>query len=307
MQIGTFLQSLTLGRLDRRQLILKVASLCAALMSGSSIASARGGKTSPKPVRTRAPGWYRNIKATTASKSLFWIGHYVKPSYAFQHRPKQTGDGRVRLRKPPKTKIVRQVDPGRRTRPNIVKKPSGRISGAFGIKVGRLIRLGHDELPKCENFSAPRLNLKYYSEGVETLALEHWRAGRWERAVDILRVGLTYAQQNESVNIRLYDLLAGFLVRAGRETEILLLQSDIMQRTETLTGKISSLNKMLANKSVSPGISQRENALLEERLRQSNARLRHLNSRLKSWTDDDGKWREKWRPGAKRKWAGIDI
>src|SRR4051794_18012911 len=163
----------------------------------SAWASTRAGSN---PYRKRAvryahsnkpPGWYWHAKQSAEGQSVR-IGHFVKPAFSFQHT---TRNGPARL-------------------VHATAFDAGRIKGAGKIDVSKLAPLPLEEIPPFDP-GRDRLNARSYSEGIEAAALASWRSGDRDAAIRILRTGLTYAQARTPVDIRLYDLCAGLLVRTG--------------------------------------------------------------------------------------------
>ena len=198
-------------------------------------------------------GWYIHRRGERQPQ---WIGHFVRPEY----------------------KIVRPAhpDPGRKVSESI--RPAGTIGGAGTLREEEIKRLGplrSGDLPPFSSGERPRLNALFYSEGIEYLALEMWRAGAKIDAIAVLHLGMSYAWRpipGRRLNVRLYDLLAGLLVRTGREDQL------------------------------EPLIAQ-----LRDAIGRSQVDDKRLGDRINRWSERDGKWRRGWRPDQVRRWNGIDI
>jgi hypothetical protein len=298
------------------------------------------------------PGWYR------APGNSNWVAHFVKPAYRFEHKTSSRVAGGTKSQKHPKPRqrrrtksiirwagLFRPVNPNKKRKAKLVVYPAGRIASTWRMKAARLTRVPDDTLPARERsntFPSPEqnpahgmLNARFYSEGVETQSLQHWQAGDIEGALKILRTGLSYANGGRALNIRLYDLLAGLLIRSGRKTELMALRTELDREVERLSRRIDQLMKRLdeLNRSearerqlelilrrakASPDQehsvaktpwpeSRVEIARQTESIRWTNARLKHLQSRLERWANPDGKWANKWAAGAIRKWGSVDI
>jgi hypothetical protein len=161
-------------------------------------------------------------------------------------------------------------------------RPAETIRGAGGLNTSKLEALPIEDLLASEPSAKTRLNRSYYSEGIENLALERWRAGAKEEAVKVLRTGLNYASRQYPINLRLFDLTAGLLVRAGQEPEINSLINDV-------TSLFNAHNKRI------------------DRAHATKAHFDELEIRFQRWKDPNGRWRSKWQPDQPRKWNGIDI
>jgi hypothetical protein len=239
-------------------------------------------------------GWYRYRRSFSQPA---WIGHFVRPEARAEHPARPPGSG------PGKTTI----------------RPSGTIGGAGAlstVQLERLQPLGIDELPAFEPMSVPekpRLNLSFYSEGIESVALAAWTSGDHAGAIEVLRTGLTYARVDEDLNLRLYDLLSGLLVRSGREAELDGLIEELSERlgqTRDLRRQLAPVQdpdkrsaRILASV---PGV--RPQYLPTPQVdRQSEILIRRLKSRIERWDERDGKWRRAWRSGQRRRWSRIDI
>jgi hypothetical protein len=321
MGIDAFTRGLWGRTIDRRLFTQGLASFLATLLSPISAGAANTPVAGAAPLE---PGWYKSPRAATGPGAQYWIAHYVRPGARFEHRPHDDGKRRVRRRKLNRDVEIMQARgmfrPATSTRKlarKLVVREAGQVAGATAIKREKLVRLRDDELPVFDGSMGRRLNLDWYSEGIEALALEHWQGGRRDQALATLRVGLTYAARDDSLNIRLYDLLAGLLVRAGRDAELAALAAELQPMADGLAQRIGALDVEIARKPVKPRSRQPANQLpwtaadveiarLEEQGRQLAARLGQITGRLENWRADSSKWKAKWR-SPERKWAGIDI
>jgi hypothetical protein len=236
-----------------------------------------------------APGWYWNIKAEPQ------IGHFVKPEIVVKHRAKWW---------PPRLGFV-------------VKHPAGRIKGGGKIDSKRLVAMQPREISSVIP-NEKRLNANFYSEGIEQAALESWREGARADAIEILRVGLSYTSRQKDLDIRLYDLLAGLLVRERRDKELTSLMPAIEAR-------IARIERILNDPKAGINLDDRMRAKLveESKSRKRSVRLsaRHrirakqkltglkaaMEARLAAWSAAEGKWKAKWQSESKLKWNGLDI
>jgi hypothetical protein len=304
--------------------------------------SARYRRRKRKYARYQGPsGWYRSSKAEVDPDEA-WVAHFVKPGYRFEHAAGRGRPLRPRARKRRRIKSImrwatlfRPTIPNKKRRTRLVAYPSGRIRASWRMKVAQLTRLSEDALPAFQPPKKQRLNVRFYSEGVETLSLQHWQSGDRERALELLRIGLTYAKNGRPLNIRLYDLLAGLLVRSGRLAELALLHTELAGEVAQLQANIGTLTKQLEAKISGSAVglvrsprtqllptasvadrptikttwseSNAEIAQLKDRLRQSTARLKHTQSRRDNWLRPDGRWAKKWIAGTPQRWGGVDI
>lgn len=270
-------------------------------------------------------GWYKLIEHGGEGKN--WIGHYVHPEYKFERSPKPPAKRRVRLRKLTTTQEIKAARglfvPHNESEKQFLRKsvvlPAGRIDGAAGIRIAKLIPLADAELPEFSGDAKSRLNKRHYSVGVETVALQQWRIGNVAAALETLRKALSYSEpflEARPVNLRLYDLLAGLLVRSGRPNELSVLIDRMRQREKEAKAVVSGLKTQVHEKLVS-GVNHEfaaawqvidvEIAKLEERERMATNRLLQIQGRLVIWSSESGTWRDGWRVGVSRKWSGIDI
>jgi hypothetical protein len=203
------------------------------------------------------PGWYRNVRSATGDNREGAV-HFVKPAMYVERRIRGRGW----------RGLFARVAAGR---PEKKYKPA-RIGGAGNIDVTKLRKLADDELLKQER----NLNPHYYSEGIEVVALDKWRAKDRKGAIEILKVVLGHARNQPRVNIRLYDLYAGLLVRSGGE------------RGEEFNSLLADIEKFLGM------------------LGEENERNRVLRERLERWREASGKWRKSWQAPA-REWNGLDV
>jgi hypothetical protein len=177
---------------------------------------------------------------------------------------KETPDARLLAKK----RLRAQKEPQKR-----IAIAAGRIRGAGTLTVTALKPLQPENLPKLGTVGS-RINTTCYSEGIEAAAIDAWNAGNKNAAIAILRVGVTYAGLGRRPNIRLYDLLAGLLVRSGQTSE--------------LTQLGAELNALLGRSRVDSRGDER------------------IKSRQKAWAAADGKWQAKWK-NPTHKWNGIDM
>jgi hypothetical protein len=148
----------------------------------------------------------------------------------------------------------------------------GRIKGAGRIKLEKLQPMPDTELPR-HSATGFRLNRSFYSEGIERRAIDRWKQGEKDEAIRILRIGLTYPAIKGRSNIRLYDLLAGLLIRMNRDEEVRKLATEILARRGNWPDVIDSARRQ---------------------------------RRVQAWTAPDGKWRRKWTE-QKKTWDSIDL
>jgi hypothetical protein len=208
---------------------------------------------------TGPSGWYRNDVDSS------WIGHFVKPTFRLERKGKAKhwfGPSWF----PPKQ------------RSGLSEHVDGRIKGAGKLIVSKLVAISAAQLPPYGP-GKPRLNRRFYSEGIETYALHHWSTGKRYEAIHILKIGISYAGNQSPLNVRLYDLAAGLCVRAGEERALF----DIAEEMKQTVDRQSNFSK-----SRSPQVI-------------------NLQRRIESWTDPKGKWRAKWVLSTPRKWNGLDI
>jgi len=191
-----------------------------------------------------------------------------------------------------------------------------------------------------------RLDLAHYSEGIETQALMHWRHGRRDAALDVLELGLSYVANGSSAqcNLRLCDLLAGLLVRSGKDAARAALWAQLITLVEREIGAtvrnlhylgsdlndlrnppirhgavdaVSTVEADARDGSLSPRTPkekqeraqqkrQRKDARLARQIKYEFAKIEMLRQRLTNWSESDGKWRKKWRAPSLR-WNGLDI
>lgn len=256
-------------------------------------------------------GWYVRDKSTRRK-----IGHFVKPPFDRQRAVKR---GPARLARA--AEII-----------------AGRIKGAGKLRRSTvLVKLPDDMLPALRRPATgatnptqtggqvpePRLNTRFYSEGVEAAALENWRANRKDRAIAILRIGLTYAEGQSPLNVRLYDLLAIMLLRSGRQQEIASLRPAIERERDLISRRLARLDRDVnvrlpekrqsaseITRQVRVSAEKRSGKLQARKMARERPKLETqrelLNKRLTVWADADSKWTKKWREPS-RKWNGVDI
>jgi hypothetical protein len=162
-------------------------------------------------------GWYKNMSGGSKIQSnSLWIGHFVKPALTVEKPQKTREWGRYlhwsnnRL-----GKITSHL-------------PAGKIAGAGKLRTHLLSPLPDEDLPVFTSNDS-RLNLRFYSEGIEFAAIRKWQAGERDAALQILSMGVAYARRETPLNVRLYDLAAGLLTRSGRLEELTPLQHDLDQ------------------------------------------------------------------------------
>ena len=245
-------------------------------------------KRPPKLVHSgEKPGWYRNPKQQGA-----FIGHFAKPIFRFQ---------RIAKRGPPKT----------------IEHEQGSIRGAGKLKVEHLTPLTLAQLPSFGG-SGGRLNARFYSEGIETVALQSWQDGKRDEAIRILDIGVSYTRQQTPLNVRLYDLLAGLLVRQGRDGELGRLSEAIRleiarpggpgEQADQAAGTREECLQSLGDELKSPKRRIRLAAGKKlKRCMKTSSYGKNLELRLKRWAEDNGKWKTRWRQGSAVKWNGLDI
>lgn len=130
--------------------------------------------------------------------------------------------------------------------------------------------------------SAYRLNKAFYSTGLEAEALMLWIQGYKTKALDVLKIGLDQIDKQHSarINIRLYDLFAGLLVRSGRIQEL----DELAKRLEARKQSV-------------------HNRWMEKTVKEDNKRI---ESRLRAWRADGSKWRAQWASDG-HTWAKTKI
>jgi hypothetical protein len=247
-----------------------------------------------RPVRyaraDQPPGWYWHSKQSAEGQPVR-IGHFVKPAFSFQHTTKLAA---------PRLAHATTFD-------------AGRIKGAGKLDVSKLAPLPLSEIPSFEP-GGDRLNARNYSEGVEAVALASWRSGDRDAAIRILRTGLTYAHTRTPLDIRLYDLCAGLLVRAGRDREV----ADLLDPVRSEMERVSSLQPQETDGGGGPQCPEDDPDLTspkrhvrvaaQKKLRACKGTStygKNLKLRLERWTTES-KWKDRWRQGA-LKWNGLDI
>jgi hypothetical protein len=233
-------------------------------------------------------GWYRRRKGRRKKV----IAQYVK--------------GTIQIRRAPRFWPPRLG--------NVMNYPSGRISrAAAGLKIGDLRPLTVEEVIASTQQSDQPLPKGLYSEGIEAVALKRWLEDR-DGAIKILQTGLTYADGGD-LNIRLYDLLAGLLVRHNRDQDLAPLISVVQLAIGSLDSKLQDMpdpeekqRAELEQQSKSRKKRQRRYAQneLKRKSKLQNAR-KALEKRLAAWTSESGKWQAKWRAQSPLKWNGVDI
>jgi hypothetical protein len=288
--------------LTRRNLLGRIASGAAASLGAAPLilplrsawASARAGSN---PYHKRAvryahsdkpAGWYWHAKQSPEGRSVR-IDHFVKSAFSFQHT---TRNGPARL-------------------VHATAFDAGRIKGAGKLDVSKLVPMSLQEIPSFDP-GRDRLNIRNYSEGIEAVALASWRSGDQDTAIRVLRIGLTYAQTRTPIDIRLYDLCAGLLVRAGRDREIAAFLDPVRSELE----RVSALQPQETEGAAQcpeddPDLtSPKRHVRLAARkklrtCKGTSAYGKNLKLRLERWTAE-GKWKDKWRQSA-LKWNGLDM
>jgi hypothetical protein len=247
------------------------------------------------------PGWYKN-KTTRG-----YIGHYVRAEYraSGQPRPERSrqhskmrlaweeallsgklGTARARRRAARRLRFERYSRRSRKeTRAPELAGWSYR--GAGTLKSDKLVSLPLKEIPPLRSRLQPsRLNLSFYSQGIESLTLEQWQAGKANEALELLLTGSSYVRAGGFKNLRLYDLWAGLLVRSGHI-------ADLRERISELRDATDQLRRQS---------SVQQTAKMD---RETEIQLQRLESRIKRWSDPG--WAQKWQPSQLRKWNGLEL
>jgi hypothetical protein len=228
-------------------------------------------------------GWYWNVKHKAKQGR---VAHFVKPAYKFRHSAEHT-----------KQKVGRTV---------VFRL--GRVCGAGHLKTKNLQPLHPDGF---QAFQKPRdrLNVVAYSDGIEQYALDTWRQDRRNEAIAALKVGVSYSELREPLNIRLLDLLAGLLVRTGRDAELREL-TPILERELAKVATVLEENEPTS--SVDEDLSDPKRKV---RLQARSAKRRHqkfqtyqaaLQKRLQNWTEVSS-WHNSWSANSLHKWNGLAI
>jgi hypothetical protein len=179
--------------------------------------------------------------------------------------------------------------------------------------------LGSVSIPGRRNRKVPRFRhhkkkCATYSEGTESIAVENWTGDDKDLAITTLRLGLIdFGHSGDGgFNVRLYDLLAGMLVRAGRQNELSALFPGLEKELDDIRLRLSSMSDSLAadcavsvTNSKKREVRWREEEELLEVHKLQTYRL-SLELRLRKWADADSKWNGSWRSDS-RKWDGLDI
>ena len=229
----------------------------------------------------RPSGWCWNVSHIETKGR---VAHFAKPAYKFTHHDRR------HKQKAGRTVVFR----------------SGRISGSGKIKNLRLF-----EADGFQAFQKPRdrLNLTSYSDGIEKHALDAWGRGRKDEAIAALKVGVSYAELRDPLDIRLLDLLAGLLVRTGREAEL----RELMPILERELEKVATV--LQEGEPDSWADESLTDPKRKVRLMARSAKRRHkkfqnyqaaLQKRLQNWAGV-GSWRSEWAKNSPRKWNGLAI
>ncbi|TAT71084.1 hypothetical protein [Rhizobium ruizarguesonis] len=283
-------------------------------------------------------GFYPHFNAERSVTIL----HYVKPEYTFTHQPSR---GRKRHRQRVRHRIkaiakwgglLRKASGKKRETARLIHYPKGRMNVSHRMDIAKLGRAAVSDIAPFLTRESPHVRLRYYSEGIENQALEKWRAGEKNAAIDVLKIGLTYTKPSANfsggrLNIRLYDLLAGILVRAGRSSELVPLVDELKTQIARLQQEIEMADvrqngdvrappaRLASSGATAVGVSipdGRDGAWSMAQARMEKyAYERHilekqietLQSRVERWVASEGKWARDWGEGAVRKWAGIDM
>jgi hypothetical protein len=280
-----------------------------------------------------APGWYRNPKRASNGKST-WVAHFVQPAYSFTHQRKpNVPKPRPRIRRRIKAimKYAGLVRPTNAKKPRVprhISRPAGRVKAALHMKVTQLVVAAPEDIATARERRDKRLNAAAYSQGIEVLALTQWKSDP-ERALQTLRAGLQYAT-SVPLNVRLYDLTAGLLVRSGRTSELVTLGHELEDYARRLRGRIESAKQRLGGvdppskdagrprrvssssaRPSAPEQSWSEAKARGEKIRREIKRyegeLARIQMRIETWKKPNSPWAAKWASDNPRKWAGIDI
>ncbi|MGR9235060.1 hypothetical protein ACU8NU_26275 (plasmid) [Rhizobium leguminosarum] len=170
-------------------------------------------------------------------------------------------------------------------------RPDGTMKGIFEEGKKPIHPVKDIDLSVTQPSRTISLNKSAYSQGIEATAISAVLRGDAGQAIKILRVGVAY-DLNEGItfdrisrfntvphNLRIYDLLAGLLIRTERLAELDNFVEELRQRVP-------------ARK-------------YEVRLKESANNW--LEKRFQKWSDPGGNWAQRWHASKKVRWNGIDI